>query len=121
MEMSPPTWLTTIPFKDDLRKSILRVDVRCPVGAQCTDVVLVLFEHGVDANSPDTSNGTALERHFATRTFRIVQVPLEHRADANFRDDSSQTPFHQASRGGYLGLFGAMASIYVRNKNRTPS
>ena len=120
-ETSPPTWPTTIPLKDDLQSSILRADARCPVGAQCAKVVLVVFEHDVDANSPGNGNGTGLERRFATETFRIVQIPHEQRADANFRDDSSQTLSHQASRGGYIGVFGAMASIYVPDKDRTPS
>jgi len=35
------------------------------------EAVLVPVQHGVDANSPDNGNGTALERRFATGTFRI--------------------------------------------------
>ena len=68
------------------------------------DVVMLLLEHGADANYPDNHGRTPI--HIALRRgfIDVAQLLLHHGADANHPDKHGRTPLHLALQRRLIGI-----------------
>ena len=68
------------------------------------DIIMLLLEHGADANYPDNNGETPL--HFASQWgyIDIVRLLLDRGADASYPDNYGGTPLHIASQRGFIDI-----------------
>ena len=56
------------------------------------DIVQMLMDKGLDINSTDSMNSTALMNAIQSKHNRFIEFLLDHGADPNIRNDSNNTP-----------------------------
>ena len=68
------------------------------------DIVMLLLEHGADANYPDNNGETPLHLGLRWGFIDIIRLLLNHGADANYPDNYGGTPLHIASQRGFIDI-----------------
>jgi len=81
-----------------------------------------MIHNGVDVNSPDGHQKTALHKAVSRRRPEIINFLLEKKANPSARDRHKLTPLHWAAYRGYLNgikiLLKAKADISAADKNQ---
>ncbi|KAI9645766.1 hypothetical protein NHQ30_005198 [Ciborinia camelliae] len=107
------------------RSSSRKISKRIPISKRL-DIMDMLIAHGVDVNG--YIDNTKYESHTcltAARDERVVQLLLQHGADANLPariniDHVSFTPMKYASLAGDIGIIKLLAAYGVNLDNRNP-
>jgi ankyrin repeat protein len=68
------------------------------------DIVILLLEHGADANYSDNHGQTPLHIALWKGLIDIARLLLNHGADANSPDNRGKSPLHVVLQGDYKGL-----------------